>query len=259
MHAGRDCACVGGGAGALCLQPLLSHSPSIPHPSPSIPIPCPKKCPGKLFFSSLRVDVSRIWQPDPKEVRVRWTVVGHPRGPFSPSTVGIFDGVSTFRLDSKGLVYEHSVDNVILRPRGGVLKSPLFAGLGLAGLGSGGVAGRVAVPGGAGGGGGDGGFPVPNFRNGGRLLMLGEGGGAEGEGDVAAAAACAASSSVEACDRPHTPTPVAEKDPTRLAAARGVLAAAWATSSQGAFSAAEGSAAAAKIVHRPVYPGRVPA
>ena len=37
-------------------------------------------------------------------------------------------------FDSKGFVYEHAVDNVILRPRGGVLKSPLFAGLGLAGL-----------------------------------------------------------------------------------------------------------------------------
>ena len=171
---------------------------------------------GKLFFSSLRVDVARIWQPDPREVRVRWTVVGHPRGPFSPSTVGVFDGVSTFRLDSKGFVYEHAVDNVILRPRGGVLKSPLFAGLGLAGLGSAGGGGQVAVPGGAGGGGGGGdggGFPCPNFR------------GAAGEvgGSGAAPAGLASSDAL----LPTTP------DPSGLAAARAALAAAWAASSGG--------------------------
>lgn len=37
--------------------------------------------------------------------RMRWTVRGTPRVPWD--AVGIFDGVSTFRLDKDGKIYEH--------------------------------------------------------------------------------------------------------------------------------------------------------
>jgi len=37
--------------------------------------------------------------------RMRWTVRGTPRVPWD--AVGIFDGVSTFRLDKDGRIYEH--------------------------------------------------------------------------------------------------------------------------------------------------------
>ena len=43
----------------------------------------------------------------------RWTVRGIPRVPWEAE--GIFDGVSTYKLDSTGKIYEHSVDNLILR------------------------------------------------------------------------------------------------------------------------------------------------
>jgi len=43
----------------------------------------------------------------------RWTVHGIPRVPWEAE--GIFDGVSTYKLDSAGKIFEHSVDNMILR------------------------------------------------------------------------------------------------------------------------------------------------
>ena len=39
--------------------------------------------------------------------RMRWTVHGIPRVPWDAE--GIFDGISTFRLDRKGKIYEHQV------------------------------------------------------------------------------------------------------------------------------------------------------
>lgn len=39
--------------------------------------------------------------------RMRWTVRGIPRVPWNAE--GVFDGISTFRLDNKGKVYEHQV------------------------------------------------------------------------------------------------------------------------------------------------------
>lgn len=46
------------------------------------------------------------------DVRMRWTVHGIPRVPWDAE--GIFDGVSTFRLDRKGKIYEHQVRSGIL-------------------------------------------------------------------------------------------------------------------------------------------------
>lgn len=83
---------------------------------------------GRIFFRSLYVDVQRIWQPDDSVIRMRWSVHGVPRLPWEAE--GIFDGISQYRLDSQGLIYEHSVDNVILRdpPMQGF---PLLTGLNL--------------------------------------------------------------------------------------------------------------------------------
>lgn len=83
---------------------------------------------GRLFFSRLYVDVQRIWQPDEAQIRMRWTVHGIPRVPWKAE--GVFDGVSTFKLDRTGKIYEHQVNNVILRDPP-MLRSPLFAGLNL--------------------------------------------------------------------------------------------------------------------------------
>lgn len=106
---------------------------------------------GNLFFRDLRVDVSRVWQPEPREIRVRWAARGESRLPWRP--VGVFDGVSTFRLDEEGMIYEHEVDNVVLRPPPGARRalSPLLARLNLVPEleGVGGVV--QGVPGGGGG------------------------------------------------------------------------------------------------------------
>ena len=86
---------------------------------------------GNLFFRDLRVDVSRVWQPEPREIRVRWSARGVSRLPWRP--VGVFDGISTFKLDEEGMIYVHEVNNVVLRPPPGARNalSPLFARLNL--------------------------------------------------------------------------------------------------------------------------------
>ena len=68
---------------------------------------------GRIFFSRLRVEVRRIWQTEDGAIRMRWTVHGVPRVPWEAE--GSFDGVSQYKLDREGKIYEHAVDNVILR------------------------------------------------------------------------------------------------------------------------------------------------
>ena len=80
---------------------------------------------GNLFFTNLRVDVSRVWQPEPREIRVRWSARGESRLPWRP--VGVFDGISTFRLDEEGMIYVHEVNNVVLRPPPGDALAALAA------------------------------------------------------------------------------------------------------------------------------------
>lgn len=60
--------------------------------------------------------------------RMRWSVHGIPRVPWDAE--GIFDGISTFKLDSNGKIYDHMVNNVILKdpPKEG---NPFLAGLNL--------------------------------------------------------------------------------------------------------------------------------
>lgn len=84
---------------------------------------------GRIFFKKLYVEVRRIWQPQDGLICMRWTVHGIPRVPWEAE--GTFDGISQYKLDSEGKIYEHAVDNVILRdpPMQGI--GPLLAGLNL--------------------------------------------------------------------------------------------------------------------------------
>jgi hypothetical protein len=84
---------------------------------------------GRIFFTKLYVEVRRIWQPQDGLICMRWTVHGIPRVPWEAE--GTFDGISQYKLDSDGKIYEHAVDNVILRdpPMQGL--GPLLAGLNL--------------------------------------------------------------------------------------------------------------------------------
>lgn len=84
---------------------------------------------GRIFFSKLYVEVKRIWQPEDGVIRMRWTVHGIPRVPWQAE--GTFDGISQYKLDGDARIYEHSVDNVILRdpPMQGI--GPWLAGLNL--------------------------------------------------------------------------------------------------------------------------------
>ncbi|MCO5560879.1 hypothetical protein L7F22_014499 [Adiantum nelumboides] len=67
---------------------------------------------GRIFFKALWVDILRIWQPSDNVIMVRWQVRGIPRVPWEAQ--GIFDGTSEYKLDKRGKIYEHKVDNVAL-------------------------------------------------------------------------------------------------------------------------------------------------
>ncbi|GAB4814274.1 hypothetical protein N2152v2_001320 [Parachlorella kessleri] len=68
---------------------------------------------GKLFFKQPYVEVLRIWQPEDNIIKMRWAVHGKPRLWWTDH--GQFDGVSTYKLDKNGQIYEHAIDNMQLR------------------------------------------------------------------------------------------------------------------------------------------------
>jgi hypothetical protein len=80
---------------------------------------------GRLFFKRIFIDVTRIWQPDDSQIKMRWRVHAYPRVWWESE--GIFDAISTYKLDNKGRIYEHSVDNVQLRDP--PITNPLLYGL----------------------------------------------------------------------------------------------------------------------------------
>ncbi|KAL3160486.1 hypothetical protein ABBQ32_010797 [Trebouxia sp. C0010 RCD-2024] len=83
---------------------------------------------GRLFFSRLSVKVLRVWQPEESIIKLRWTVRGVPRVPWEAE--GIFDGISEYKLDRKGKIYEHKLTNVQMRDPP-LARSPLSIGLNL--------------------------------------------------------------------------------------------------------------------------------
>ncbi|KAB2068532.1 hypothetical protein ES319_A08G037300v1 [Gossypium barbadense] len=67
---------------------------------------------GRIFFKALWLDIVSVWQPMENVVMVRWTIHGIPRVPWESH--GRFDGTSEYKLDKKGKIYEHRVDNIAL-------------------------------------------------------------------------------------------------------------------------------------------------
>jgi hypothetical protein len=67
---------------------------------------------GRLLFSEIVLDVSRIWQLTENSIVVRWELWGTPRVPWEP--YGSFSGTSRYKVDRNGKIYEHKVDNLAL-------------------------------------------------------------------------------------------------------------------------------------------------
>ncbi|KAF2291190.1 hypothetical protein GH714_020591 [Hevea brasiliensis] len=67
---------------------------------------------GRIFFRALWVDILSVSQPVENVIMVRWTVHGIPRVPWESHTR--FDGLSEYKLDRNGKIFQHRVDNVAL-------------------------------------------------------------------------------------------------------------------------------------------------
>ncbi|CAK7348795.1 unnamed protein product [Dovyalis caffra] len=61
---------------------------------------------------ALWVDVVSVSQPAENVIMIRWTVHGIPRVPWE--SCARFDGLSEYKLDSKGKIFQHRVDNIAL-------------------------------------------------------------------------------------------------------------------------------------------------
>jgi hypothetical protein len=66
---------------------------------------------GRLFLQAANVQVLRIWQPQDDVIKLRWQISARTR----MGTNGTFDGISVYRLDRHGRVYQHEVTDVQLR------------------------------------------------------------------------------------------------------------------------------------------------
>ena len=70
---------------------------------------------AQLCFSSRRVSLLRIWQPRERTLAVRWSVAAAPRLLSSLGAGDIhYDGISEYKLDARGMIYEHKIENVDL-------------------------------------------------------------------------------------------------------------------------------------------------
>ncbi|KAL5731328.1 hypothetical protein ACHQM5_004067 [Ranunculus cassubicifolius] len=65
---------------------------------------------GKILFREISLEVFRIWQPSENVILIRWNLKGVPRVPWEAK--GQFQGTSRYKLDRKGKIYEHKVDNL---------------------------------------------------------------------------------------------------------------------------------------------------
>jgi len=68
---------------------------------------------GRIFFKRTFVRIHNLWPRPEGTIRVRWSIHAVPRIPWEAES--IFDGVSEYKLDRHGKVYEHAVDNMIFR------------------------------------------------------------------------------------------------------------------------------------------------
>lgn len=60
---------------------------------------------GQLFFTELFFDLHDVSHPAPDTVLATWTVRGKLRVPWNANI--FFNGYSTYKLTSEGLIYEH--------------------------------------------------------------------------------------------------------------------------------------------------------
>ncbi|PKA59038.1 hypothetical protein AXF42_Ash001131 [Apostasia shenzhenica] len=67
-----------------------------------------------ILFKDLWVDIVSVWQPVESTIMIRWTVYSIPRVPWNSH--GRADGVSIYKLDRKGKIFEHRVDNIARSP-----------------------------------------------------------------------------------------------------------------------------------------------
>ncbi|ONK65825.1 uncharacterized protein A4U43_C06F1360 [Asparagus officinalis] len=65
---------------------------------------------GRVLFKEIGIGVFRVWQPSENSILIRWELQGVPRVPWE--TQGRFQGTSRYKLDRRGKVYEHKVDNL---------------------------------------------------------------------------------------------------------------------------------------------------
>lgn len=65
---------------------------------------------GRILFREIDLQVLRVWQPSESMILIRWNLRGTPRVPWEAN--GEFQGTSRYKLDRKGKIYEHKVDNL---------------------------------------------------------------------------------------------------------------------------------------------------
>ncbi|KAG0447876.1 hypothetical protein HPP92_028098 [Vanilla planifolia] len=63
------------------------------------------------IYREIGVELFRIWQPSETSIWIRWELQGVPRVPWEAK--GRFQGTSRYKLDRKGKIYEHKVDNLV--------------------------------------------------------------------------------------------------------------------------------------------------
>ncbi|PKU67058.1 uncharacterized protein LOC110092122 [Dendrobium catenatum] len=69
---------------------------------------------GQVLFKVLWVDIVSVWQPAESTIMIRWTVHGIRRLPWESH--GRFDGISVYKLDRKGKIFEHQMNNIARNP-----------------------------------------------------------------------------------------------------------------------------------------------
>lgn len=66
---------------------------------------------ASVAFSQCSVEVQRFWQRDDQTIAVRWVLQGSPRLLNAVTgTTARLDGISEFKFNSKGYIYQHTVD-----------------------------------------------------------------------------------------------------------------------------------------------------
>ncbi|GJT53736.1 hypothetical protein Tco_0988790 [Tanacetum coccineum] len=65
---------------------------------------------GRILFKEISLEIFRVWQPSENLILIRWNLKGVPRVPWEAK--GEFQGTSRYKLDRKGKIYEHKVDNL---------------------------------------------------------------------------------------------------------------------------------------------------